>query len=624
MSLEPEGLDADAFEREQPRLAGVRRANVEVTADEHKVVELAAAALARHPDLYQRGNLLAHVLCDDVGAPRRARAAPRIAPVSPAHLRELSTAVVYWFKVVWDKKRDEAEPVQQHPPQWAIAALHARGRWPGVRPLEGISEVPVLRPDGSVWEQPGYDAATGICYLPAAAFPPVPAHPTRADAVAALAALREPFADFPFAAPAHRATALAALLTPLARPAFRGCAPLFLVDANTRGSGKSLLADVIGEVVAGRPMARMALARDDDEMRKTITAMALGGAPLVLLDNIAGTLGGAAIEMALTGESWRGRVLGESREVEVPFAATWFGTGNNVQLSSDMARRTAHVRIESPLENPEERQAFRHPDLLAWVREHRGALVAAGLTLLAAYLHAGAPDQRLAPWGSFDGWTRVVRQALVWVGEVDPGDAREQLREESDAAAGALGDLVAGWSEVAARFNGQCTAAQALAELARDDAAVQRTGAAPRYARLREALAELCPSPPGKLPSARQVGNRLRAFKGRVTLGRCLQLAKAHTKEGAVWHVIRAGDSEADRQPDSPESPPQSPAHHLENAGRSASGESGEVPRHLPHIITSDFSRAGGVETESPESPESPTGAGDGDPAWSLPPEEDF
>lgn len=646
MSLEPdiESVDADAFAGQlRQRPAGsVRRASVEVTADEHLVVELAAAALARHPHLYQRANMLVHVLRDPAEGGRD-RAAPRIAEVAPALLRTESTRVVYWFKTVWDKKRDEAEPVQVHPPQPLVAALHARGHWPGVRALEGISEVPVLRPDGSVCEQPGYDAATGVLYEPNGSFPSVPAAPSRADVAAAVALLREPFADFPFRSEAHRAGALAALLTPIARHAFRGCAPLFLLDANTPGAGKSLGADVISEVVAGRPMARMAPSDDDNEMRKRITALALAGAAFVLLDNVAGGLGGPALDAALTSTTWRDRLLGVSRDVELPLRAVWYATGNNVQLAGDMARRTVHIRIESPLENPERRAGFRHPDLLAWVREHRGALVAAGLTLLAAYLHAGAPDQRLAPWGSFDGWTRVVRGALVWAGEPDPGAAREELRQEADAASGALAELLDGWTEIAARYGGQCTVAQALGELQRNDALAAGAHAAERvrYEDLRSALAQLCNAPPGKLPTAKAMGKALAKHRGRVLGGRALGHPAVQTdrKGTLIWTVRAVAAPDAG----SAESAGCAPGEQNQQTKPSSDAEL-KAPPGLPGTSptltreSNDFEKSPRVETNpaqpanrqrtlrAPDAPPAVDAARDdeGDPAWSLPPEEDF
>ena len=84
--------------------------------------------------------------------------------------------------------------------------------------------------------------ATGLLHAPSTAFLPVPDRPTKADTTAALTLLREVVCDFPFKAEIHFSAWLASLLTPLGRPAFEGPSPLNLIDANTRGTGKSLLA----------------------------------------------------------------------------------------------------------------------------------------------------------------------------------------------------------------------------------------------------------------------------------------------------------------------------------------------------------------------------------------------
>ena len=58
-----------------------------------------------------------------------------------------------------------------------------------------------------------------------------------------------------------------------------------------------------------------------------------------------------------------------------------------------------------------------HPDLLAWVRRERGRLLVAALTILYAFCRAGRPvPSGLKPWGSFEGWSGLVRAALVWAG----------------------------------------------------------------------------------------------------------------------------------------------------------------------------------------------------------------
>ena len=138
-----------------------------------------------------------------------------------------------WRK--FDKRSEGWE--HGHPPAWAVSGIFSRGHWPGVRRLVGVTEAHALRADGSILDVPGYDHAAGLLFHPNGAFLPVPTSPTRADALSALSELKEAVCDFPFAKDEHRSTWIAALLTPLARQAFDGCAPLFLFDANVAGSG---------------------------------------------------------------------------------------------------------------------------------------------------------------------------------------------------------------------------------------------------------------------------------------------------------------------------------------------------------------------------------------------------
>src|SRR5262249_27110304 len=143
----------------------------------------------------------------------------------------------------------------------------------------------------------------------------------------------------------------------------------------------------------------------------------------------------ASLDAALTGVVWKDRILGRSEIVEMPLVTTWAATGNNVVLGGDLSRRGCHIRLDSKLENPEERADFRHQELLRWVRQERPRLLAAALTILAAYCKAGRPDQRLKTWGSFGGWSGLVRQAIVWSGLPDPGETREELARSSDREA---------------------------------------------------------------------------------------------------------------------------------------------------------------------------------------------
>ncbi len=420
------------------------RPMIVVSTEEHETNDTAVQALANDTGLYQRGCLLVRVTehgQSEAHSIRRA-AGPRIEPLLPPSLRERLTRVARWVTI-----KETAEGLTErpaHPPAWCVSAVHARGHWAGVRPLEAIIEYPVLRPDGAVFSTSGYDASTGLIYAPSGPVNPVPDHPTTADIHAAVASIEEVVCDFPFEDAAHKAAWVAALLTPLGRFGFTGPAPMFLADANVRSAGKTLLMEVIGHIVTGRPMTVSTYTKDQDELRKRITALAVEGDQLVLLDNLSGMIHNPVLDAALTAETWKDRILGVNRMVAAPMLMTWYASGNNAMLYSDTARRTCRIRLESPEERPELRTGFRHADLIGWVQQERPRLLAAALTILRGYCAAGRPDQKLSAWGSYAGWSDLIRSAVVWAGLADPGETRVNIAD-ADPTAEAIGTLMVAW-----------------------------------------------------------------------------------------------------------------------------------------------------------------------------------
>jgi hypothetical protein len=344
-------------------------------------------------------------------------------------------------------KEGELRLEDVQPPQRVVAAAAEAPN--DFRPLAGVVTAPTLRPDGSLIDRPGYDAVTGLYYDADAGLKvTLSDRPTLADALRALAPLRELIADFPFEKPCHESAALAALLTVVARHAFEGCAPLFLVDANRAGTGKGLLVDVLVSIATGAPPACMSNTTDDGEMRKRLLALALEGCPVIKVDNVGefDRFGTPALDSALTAGAITDRVLGSTRTARVALGAVWFCTGNNVSLTGDMPRRVCHVRLLTPLQNPEERPDLRYPNLLAHARERRGEYLSAALCLLRAWFLAGRPARGLPAWGSFEGWSAVVRECLVWVGLPDPHETRVDLLRLSDTAGSAFDALVRCWA----------------------------------------------------------------------------------------------------------------------------------------------------------------------------------
>src|SRR5579885_2763909 len=159
------------------------------------------------------------------------------------------------------------------PPDNVVKDILQRGQWP-FPPLEAIVEFPVLRPDGTILDTPGYDAATRLLYLPSPSLtiPPIPIEPQWEEIYAAQALIEEAIGEFPYQDFASRLNTYALLLTPIIRQAIGGHVPLALIDATRPGSGKTLLAETVAMIATGRKASLMAAAYDDNEWRKRIAS----------------------------------------------------------------------------------------------------------------------------------------------------------------------------------------------------------------------------------------------------------------------------------------------------------------------------------------------------------------
>lgn len=332
------------------------------------------------------------------------------------------------------------------PPNVMQAVLAAK-EWPGIRPLVGVTETPMLRPDGTLAvprkDRAEYDWSTGYLLVPGLDVPAIPAEPTQSDAKKALRILLEPFLDFPFAEESHRMVPIAAILTMLARAAIGGAVPGFVFDAATRGSGKTKQCDVVSLVALGRHAARATFPSNDDELEKMLSAYAIAGTPLILLDNVTRPFGGGPVDKVLTAEDCVDlRILGKSEIRTLVWRAILLVSGNNMAISEDTLRRVLVSRLESKLESPERRADFRHADLLGWVREHRTRLVAAALTILRAYCCIGRPTTDCELDMGFAAWNRLIPHAIRFAGGVDVMLARPRGEAAMTDEMGALGTFL--------------------------------------------------------------------------------------------------------------------------------------------------------------------------------------
>jgi putative DNA primase/helicase len=445
-------------------------------------------------------------------------------PLDEPNLGCLLTENAKFFK--WSTDRNgEAVAHDVHPPDWLIKAILAKGFWPGIRELLAVAECPYVKPDGSVMSKAGYEPSTGSVMAPCFELGKIPNWPTKEDAKEAVDRLYRRVSEFPFGDGFDWSAWLAALLTAIQRPAIAGPVPGFAFNGNKAGCGKGLLIDLIGILVWGGPIPTVSYPANPEEAEKVTLALALGGVQAVHFDNLeeGQFYGGSAIDSAMTSTVKGGRILGQSRYVNgVPLRPCWALSGNNISPGKDAHRRWIPSALRTDLEKPHERSDVTIKNLKVHFAEHRGEIVADAITILKAHALAGRPSPAWGPLGSFEEWDETIRGAVWYANGNDCLTTQRRAADESPRRLEKLA-LLEAWQSLPDGATTGYTAQEVL-ELAEEER--------PDLEQIRAALMPL--GSKGKLPTAAQLGYKLRAMKLENVGGyRFMEVAKRH--QATVW-----------------------------------------------------------------------------------------
>jgi hypothetical protein len=403
------------------------------------VDEAEDALLLLGRETYQRGGLIVRPVQLELQPIDRYKPGWQLTQVVQAYLVEALCCAAQFFKY---DARAKGYVVTDAPEIVAESYLARRGRW-RLPVLARIVNTPFLRVDGSICEQPGYDAHSHLLFKPdSELFPPIPQQPSKADAAAALAVLQELIATFPFVKPADRSVALSAILTTLDRHAMAN-APLHAFTSPAAGTGKSLLVDVAAILATGRRMPVISPGQTEEELEKRLGAALLAGDVAISLDNCEHPLESVFLCQALTQEKLNIRLLGQSKNVESPVNATIFATGNNLTVVGDLTRRTLMCALDAHCENPERRRF--NVDVIELARAKRASLVAAALTVLRAW-HVAGETIELTPLGGFEEWSYRIRAPLLWLDQADPCNTTFKVQTD-DPRLLALSIVIAQWRQ---------------------------------------------------------------------------------------------------------------------------------------------------------------------------------
>ncbi|MDP2073347.1 hypothetical protein [Hydrogenophaga sp.] len=410
------------------------RPTIEVRLGERaRLVGELAAAIAHRAPYYRRDAILVRAISlpadEETSGIFRSRGSVLLRPARAQAVISDASRVA---RVVKWNERKKAFVTCDLPDPIAQAFIELGIEQPDIPSVVGVIRCPVMREDGSLMTERGYDAASKLILAGNEDWSllRVAANPSREQAKRALAwLLGTAYRDFPFADEVSKAVAVSALLTAVIRPAI-DCAPVHGFSAPQYGAGKSLQAAFAAVVATGGKASMMAPGHNQEEFEKRVDAAIIAGDPVVILDNLSRPLSGDNLCAAITSDSATVRPLGSSTQVRVRTSAFWMATGQNLAVKRDMHRRTVVGYIDARMERPETRSGFAIPDLLAWAAENRMLILSAVYTLLRAHAQAGFPSEGEKTLGNFEAWTRRVAHCLVWLGLENPVRSQERLRED--------------------------------------------------------------------------------------------------------------------------------------------------------------------------------------------------
>jgi hypothetical protein len=287
------------------------------------------------------------------------------------------------------------------------------------RPLLKVNFVrmPIMRPDGTVeLLKEGYDPQSKFYTMPSG----IDINESM-PLEKAVSILRDYLKEFPFEDSRSMAVQLAAMLAifganllPLTSPRMN-----FVYDANKPRSGKTLLAVMALSPVCGEVAVRT-LPEKEKDLETIIEAVTLGSKPYLLLDDLEGMIKNRTLNAFLTASHVDVRIFHTQRTVSVPKVATVFLTGNNLNLSPDIAGRSLVCRLFVEEADVQARKIQRIINERYLCQPHiRGEFLSALWAIVKHWSEHGRPSGETALQG-FQEWSEIFGGMVQMAGFEDP------------------------------------------------------------------------------------------------------------------------------------------------------------------------------------------------------------
>lgn len=289
---------------------------------------------------------------------------------------------------------------------------------------------PVVTARGRVISSTGIDRETGLLLYGDNTWGTF--HPySKEEAVTAVGRIKANFlSGFEFSSKLDEAAALSLLFTAIERK-LMPAAPGGLVSAAQQSTGKTTFVKIMHVILTGRDLPVMCWPDNNEtEVQKMLLSTLLRSPELICFDNVGDglTFRSPTLALAMTSPVFEGRVLGLSRDASVPTNVMMTVTGNNIKLANDEVHRWLKVSLTTSNSSPHTRQ-FKNPDVLKYGLSIREQVLRDCIGIIAGYRQQ---TERIAPASRFQDWDGLVRQPLLWAGELDVGRVFDANMEQSE------------------------------------------------------------------------------------------------------------------------------------------------------------------------------------------------
>ena len=417
------------------------------------------------------------------------------------------------------------------------------------RLLTDIATIPSIDTSGVIFDQPGYDAKSGVFFQ-------IPEDSVsidrslllnRTEIVRCLQVLWKPWSQYPFAADEDRGAMLAAILSAVCRPMLK-IMPGYVFDAPVSGSGKSFAAFAINALVTGNPsrgVMGFTSSGFDAELSKQLLAIMRQGIQAIVIDNVKGFLESNVLSSRMTSEGFSGRVLGDTLWVDCPDRLFLCLTSNNASLERDLQRRLCKIRIDAAMEDPQSRSFDATPAEM--VLANRLEIARCAVFVIAAYKSSDdlVPEARDC---GFKDWNELVRKTVMWVnssglakdaGLGSIGDPAQSIskdtgRDDPNEISG--NELISALYDYYGEGHFQASGLLEVIELVRELQIEDPSMITEPMRRIVDSLRQLAPRTKGEMTSA-AIGLALRRFKDVPFDSLKLQVAGVDRNKAHIWQV---------------------------------------------------------------------------------------